>query len=365
MAQSVGGNSNGALAASTFVGLGWLGKTCLVLGSTAVGGCCVLVARHIGRVVMARRQLRLLLADVAGEEARIVITGATNGIGLELARQLNRHPAVTLLLGCRDVARAERLFPIARQPPAQEEPELEGTARDSSAPAPLPKVRIVRLELLDLDSVQNFTDEAHDFLRGGGVGLRLLVNNAGIMRPPPGSSASGMDATWQTNFLAPFLLTELLARRRATDRVKHVVRVVQVSSRLERRSALSEELLAEVARGEPGTNPYADSKRALMLWTSVRAQSFAFRSSAFVHCATPGVVDSDLGRYAMSRGFGPAEGAVGVVAAALRPQAVEHFGRYYDGERQLEDLVLDRMGEKKFANALVKWATERTALDAR
>lgn len=342
-------------AAGAAAGIGWLTKLGLTAGAGVLGGCCLLTARHVSRVVAARRRLQELLADVAGEDARIVITGATSGIGQELARQFTRHPSVSLLLACRDIKKAEQLFSHVGE-----------------------RVRVSKVELLDLDNVQRFADEAHEFLRGGGPGLRLLVNNAGVMRPPAGVSRSNTDPTWQVNFFAPFLLTELLARRRTSDRASHLFRVVHVSSRLERRSQLTAETLQSVDRGQAGQSAYADSKRALMLWTSVRAQSLAFRASAFAHCATPGMVDTQLGRYALHpwlwpltkplRMFllrSPAEGALGVAAAGLRPQAAETFGRYLDGEQQLEDLCLERMGEKQFAVELVKWATQVTALEAR
>ena len=58
-----------------------------------------------------------------------------------------------------------------------------------------------------------------------------------------------MDGTWQTNFLGPFLLTELLGRLRQKQQ-HSPVRVVHVSSRLEKRSELHQELLDGVAKNQ-------------------------------------------------------------------------------------------------------------------
>ncbi|CAJ1451435.1 unnamed protein product [Effrenium voratum] len=129
---------------------------------------------------------------------------------------------------------------------------------------------------------------------------------------------------------------------------------------------------------EVGENAYADSKRALMLWTSVRAQSLAFKGGLFCFAATPGMVDTELSRYSMSPWLWPltkplrmvllrhvSEGALAVAGGALKPQATNCFGRYMDGEVQLEDLVIERMGEKPLAAALVKWATQASALEQR
>eukprot|EP00439_Symbiodinium_sp_Y106_P059883 s5111_g8.t2 len=180
---------------------------------------------------------------------------------------------------------------------------------------------------------------------------------------------------------------------------KGIVKVVQVSSRLEKRSQLNAELLEGIGRGEVGDHAYADSKRALMLWTSTRAQSLAFKGGLYCHCSTPGMVDTELGRlavydlaapaicvqelvaanaYSVSPWLwpltkplrmlllrSPAEGALAAVAGGLLPQATTRFGRYMDGEVQLEDLVLSRMGEKALATDLVKWASKATALEQR
>mmetsp|Transcript_14023 Transcript_14023/g.30462 ORF Transcript_14023/g.30462 Transcript_14023/m.30462 type:complete len:361 (-) Transcript_14023:153-1235(-) len=354
MSQQDQGLTASALAAS-FAGLTFLGKVCVVAGASAVGGCCYLSIRQMARTLVARQRLRQLLEEAAGEDARIVITGATSGIGLELARQCQRHPAVSLLLGCRDVKKASKFFP-----------------EDDTG-----KTRVVHLELLDLDSVQAFTDEVHDFLGSGEPGLRLLVNNAGVMRPKSGLTAWRLDSTWQTNFLAPYLLTELVAARR--NKHQGELRVVQVSSRLEKRSLLSEESMERIQKQENlQESAYSDSKRAVMLWTSVRAQNLAFKSSTWVHCSTPGMVDSDLGRNSVHPLLWPftkplrmlllrsaAEGAYAAAACGLQPKATESFGRYWDGEKQLEDLPLERMGDKQFANKLVKWASQATMLDQR
>jgi NAD(P)-dependent dehydrogenase (short-subunit alcohol dehydrogenase family) len=75
---------------------------------------------------------------------------------------------------------------------------------------------VVKLDCLDLASVRGFTAQARDFLEAGGAGpsasgLRLVVNNAGVMGAPQAASADGFEPSWATNFLAPFASTELLA----------------------------------------------------------------------------------------------------------------------------------------------------------
>mmetsp|Transcript_146778 Transcript_146778/g.471190 ORF Transcript_146778/g.471190 Transcript_146778/m.471190 type:complete len:170 (-) Transcript_146778:181-690(-) len=123
---------------------------------------------------------------------------------------------------------------------------------------------------------------------------------------------------------------------------------------------------------------YADSKRALLLWTSVRGQSLAFKGSVFVHAANPGRVDTRLGLYwvpfwlyLLSKPLRlvlfrtVAEGAFNVAAAGLHRQSSGKFGHYMGGEKMLEDLVIWRMPDKQLSVHLVRWACQATALEAR
>jgi len=324
----------------------------LILGTVSAGAIfayCLALAQQRHRVLRARRRLCELLTAVTQEDARIVIAGANTGIGQELGRLLGEHASVSLLLGCRGEDRSEN-----------------------------GRVKVQPLDLLNFDSVQHFAQDAHEFLASGGEGLRLLVNNAAIKDSEGGLTKYGVSPMWQTNFLSPFLLTELIARKRETASTAQPLRVVNVASGHENESQLDEALLDAISGGQLSPHEYADSKRALLLWTSVRAQSLAFKSNIFVHASTPGKVDTQLGLYhipkwlwALTKPYrvlrykSTGEGALAVVAAGLRPHATHKFGHYLTEDEVLEDLVIWRMPEKKLAVRLVKWATQVTALEAR
>jgi len=321
----------------------------LVAGTGVITIWCVAAARQLRRSALAGRRLQEMLCAAVGDDARVVITGADSGIGRELARQFATHPAVSLFLGCRHSERG-----------------------DSG------RTKVRRLELLEFDSVQRFAEEARVFLENGNRGLRLLVNNAGVKDLPGGCTSFGISLNWQVNFLGPFLLTELLARYREAGDSGQPLRVVNVVSNREQSSGLDEHVLEASARGEPNHHEYADSKRAVLLWTSVRAQSLAFKSNVFVHGVMPGRVDTRFGMYSFPGWLWPltkplrfllyrstAEGAFSVAAAGLRPQAATKFGQYFGEEKLLEDLIVWRMPEKKLAVRLVRWASQVTALEAR
>mmetsp|Transcript_82899 Transcript_82899/g.219696 ORF Transcript_82899/g.219696 Transcript_82899/m.219696 type:complete len:244 (-) Transcript_82899:21-752(-) len=218
-----------------------------------------------------------------------------------------------------------------------------------------------------------------------------------------------------TNFVGPFLLTELLARWRETEKASLPLRVALVASSREVKAILrspempEEELqqqyddgLLESVVREGDDSPraraatggrcggvggvdldevdqeYANSKRALLLWTSVRAQSLAFRGNVFVHATNPGRVDTSLRRWLVPMWQWwlfkpvrfltlrrPVEGALAAVGGVLAPEAITVFGRYCEDSQQLEDLVLERMPEKRLAVLLVRWATRLSQLEAR
>ncbi|CAK9081013.1 unnamed protein product [Durusdinium trenchii] len=301
----------------------------------------------------AERRLKELLEEHVGAEGRVVITGADRGIGKELARLL-RHSRVSLLLGC-----------------------LSTSAAEAGSDA---KTAISNLELLDFDSVQRFAEEAHEFLREGKPGLRMLVNNAGYKERHEGDRTKyGTGRTWQINFLGPFLLTEFLARRRERDEVQYPASVINVASGHESESNLNKVLLDSLEAGVEATgHDYADSKRALLLWTSVRSQSLALKGELYAHAVSPGKVDTRFGcdevpdllwflskpvRMCLFRTT--AEGALSIAAAGLRQHATSKFGQYFRGEELVEDLVVWRMPEKRLSVQLVRWAARASALEPR
>lgn len=121
---------------------------------------------------------------------RFVVTGASSGIGLEVARALAGAGA-QVVLAVRDRAKGER---VAADLPARDEGRVE--------------VRV--LDVSDLASVRAFADDLDR--------VDVLVNNAGVLGMPYGRTADGFETTLATNHLGHFALTNLLLPR-LTDRV--------------------------------------------------------------------------------------------------------------------------------------------------
>ena len=126
--------------------------------------------------------------DIPDQSGRtVLVTGANSGLGLVTARELARHGA-SVLMACRNLDKAA----VAE--------------REVRAAAPGAQVRVVSLDLGDLDSVRALARTLADELDG----LDVLVNNAGLMAPPRAETAQGFESQLGTNHLGHFALTALL-----------------------------------------------------------------------------------------------------------------------------------------------------------
>ncbi len=201
-----------------------------------------------------------------------VVTGATSGIGKEIARGLVAAGAHLLFI-CRDRARGEAtLAELRRESP--------------SAP-----VRMLVADLSALQDVRRVADEVHRHLPR----LDVLFNNAGTHDLRPEVSADGFDRMIATNHLGPFLLTNLLVDllERATPS-----RIVVVASE-SHRSVLRIDLRTFAEPGSYGPigslSVYARSKLLNVLVTQEIARRWTPRGiTANAFC--PGLVSTGLVR---------------------------------------------------------------------
>jgi NAD(P)-dependent dehydrogenase (short-subunit alcohol dehydrogenase family) len=117
----------------------------------------------------------------------VVITGASSGLGLETAKQLAGQGGEIVMI-VRDQARGER----ARSQVAE--------AATGSPPVVLTADLSVQADIRRVSQQVAARYEHVD----------ILVNNAGAAFSRREQSADGIELTWATNQLGPFLLTELL-----------------------------------------------------------------------------------------------------------------------------------------------------------
>lgn len=145
---------------------------------------------------------------------RILITGATAGIGLNTAQQLalsTKTQDVELLLANRNPEKAARV--------------KETLANITDNP-----IRLFTVDFNDLASVRACAED----IASQCDSIDVLINNAGIFSPHEATTLNGFEKHIGVNFLAPVLLTEKLlpTLKKATQgRVIHVASAAHVAAR--------------------------------------------------------------------------------------------------------------------------------------
>ncbi len=199
------------------------------------------------------------LPDLTG--TRAVVTGANSGIGFHTAKALAEHGA-EVTLACRnlDAARAAAV-------------KLPGL------------VEVEELDLASLKSVHAFVD------RYDGP-LDVLVNNAGVMRPPKyRETEDGFELQFGTNHLGHFALTGLLMPQLLQAPAPRVVPVASIAHHRRRRVG---------ARGQPrvvvqADKDYGNTKLANLLFArELHRRVGEAGSKLVVSSAHPGVSATNL-----------------------------------------------------------------------
>ena len=159
---------------------------------------------------------------------RIIVTGATNGVGLATARSLAGAGAQVIL--------------AVRNPElgAQRAAEMGGDTT------------VLKLDLADQASVQAFPA-----LFDGDVDI--LINNAGVVAQHRTETVDGFETTLGTNFLGPFALTNLLFPRVRSQ-------IINVGSDAHRTATIALDDLHLRVRKWSALSAYGRSKLAVMLW---------------------------------------------------------------------------------------------------
>lgn len=200
---------------------------------------------------------------------RIVVTGATSGIGKEIAYQLGAFGA-NLVLGCRNIERGKRVA----------EEITKNTGNKSM-------IDVMDLDCSSCQSIREFSKQYKKQF----FNLDVLVNNAGVNRAeqPREESVDGIELTFATNVLGYYLLTrELLDILKEANRS----RIVNVASTFA--GDLDLEDVEFKRRPYDGMKAYAQSKACdrLMTWSFARRLE---KSGICVNAMAPGLVpDSNL-----------------------------------------------------------------------
>jgi 3-oxoacyl-[acyl-carrier protein] reductase len=187
--------------------------------------------------------------DLTGRKA--LVTGATGGIGEEIARMLHAQGAIVGLHG----TRVEK---------------LEALAADLGD-----RVKIFPANLADRDEVKALAAKVEAELEG----VDILVNNAGITKDGlfVRMSDEDWDAVIEVNLTSTFRLTRELTHpmmRRRYGRIINITSIVGVT-------------------GNPGQANYCASKAGMIGMSKSLAQEIATRNVT-VNCVAPGFIESAM-----------------------------------------------------------------------
>lgn len=206
---------------------------------------------------------------VSGKQ--VLMTGATNGIGLAAAEELARRGA--------------RLAIVARS----EQRANEAVSRISAAAGGEAEVRVLSADLALQSSVRQLAEQA----LSGLPRIDVLINNAGAMFTQRQVTADGFEQTWALNHLAPFLLTNLLLERLKQSAP---TRVITTASDAHKGNHIPfEDLDGEHGYGRLGFQRYGETKLANILFTSELAKRLQ-GSGVSAYCFHPGLVASGFNR---------------------------------------------------------------------
>ncbi len=195
------------------------------------------------------------LGDLTGK--RVIVTGATNGVGLGTARALARAGA--------HVVMAVRNTELA----AQRANEIGGSTS------------IAKVDLADLSSVRAFADA----LDGD---VDILINNAGMLTASREETVDGFEKTIGTNLLGPLALTNLIFPRVRSQ-------IINVGSQAHRSATLRLDDMHLRTAKWTSMGAYARSKLAVMMWGLDLDRRLRQSNSPVVsHLTHPGWVSSNL-----------------------------------------------------------------------
>lgn len=197
----------------------------------------------------------------------ILITGATSGIGYEASILLAKEGHRVVMVG-RDQAKAERCV-------------AEVKARSGSTQ--------VEFLLGDFASQQSVRALAAAFLAKY-ERLDVLVNNAGTVFNERQVTGDGIEATWATNHLAAFLLTNLLLERLIESAPS---RIVVVSSSGHYRGTLDLDDVGFEKGGYGIMKAYRRSKLANVLMTRALMRRLEGKNVT-VNALHPGTVRTNI-----------------------------------------------------------------------
>ncbi|MDB1125036.1 SDR family NAD(P)-dependent oxidoreductase [Vibrio algarum] len=233
----------------------------------------------------------------------ILVTGSTDGIGLETAKMLVSKGHHVLIHGRnpQKLAKVEKLLS-----------ELPGNGKVESYVSDLSYIA-------DVEALAVAVMAKHQK-------LDILINNAGVYKVPQVTTKDGLDVRFVVNTIAPYLLTQRLLHLFGSSG-----RIVNLSSAAQ--SPVNLSALASPNAGPSDGPIYAQSKLALTMWSVDMATSLKEKGPVII-AVNPA---SFLGSKLVKEAYGVAGGDLSIGAdilcrAALSEEFSNASGKYYDND---------------------------------
>ncbi len=261
----------------------------------------------------------------------ILLTGATDGIGLETAKTLAQD-GHNLLIHGRNVEKLSQVAASLRS--------LNPSANISTYVADLSELKEVR------KMAKNILNDI--------TSLDIIINNAGIFITPQGLSSNGLDIRFMVNTISPYVLTQSLL-----PILNENGRIINLSSAAQ--APINWEKLISGGELDP-SSAYAQSKLAIAMWTIELAKEVG--SKATVLAINP---KSFLGSKMVKEAYGHPGydlkiGADIIYKAALSDEFADKSGLYFDNDinkfSQLHPFALDKENRAKLMTILSTYCKE-------
>jgi NAD(P)-dependent dehydrogenase (short-subunit alcohol dehydrogenase family) len=241
----------------------------------------------------------------------VLITGGTSGLGKETARALANLGA-TVVFTSREKKKGEQI-----------KQDLMQTTKNKN----------IEVLFCDLASFVSIRTCCAEFLQNHDA-LHVLVNNAGVWDYHRRESKDGIENMFATNYLAPFLLTNLLL---PMLKKSAPARIINTTSGFHSGTIHFNDL--EFKKNFSGKKAYTHSKLAIILFTRLLAKKLE-GTGVTVNCVNPGMSKTNLARDAgfISRKMfellakDPVKSVQTAVYLASSPEVENITGEYFENK---------------------------------